>query len=97
MRPLFQPKTQLLVRPIRVGSVQEKDCVVLNHPVRSGFHLVKQVERLLPDGSIWVQGVNALESTDSRTWGPIAPDLIVGKVSAILSQPSHPPGRRQPI
>lgn len=28
----------------------------------------------------WVEGDNPIASTDSRTFGPVAPDLVVGRV-----------------
>ena len=36
--------------------------------------------RIVPDGNIWLEGDNSLESVDSRSYGPVPAGLIVGRV-----------------
>ncbi|CAB5042577.1 unannotated protein [freshwater metagenome] len=52
--------------------------VVVEREERPGIFLVKRVQKFHA-GNYWVQGDNS-ESTDSRTWGWIAPSEIVGRV-----------------
>ncbi|MEY4283025.1 MAG: hypothetical protein RL467_581 [Actinomycetota bacterium] len=52
--------------------------VVVEREERPGIFLVKRVQKFHA-GNYWVQGDNE-ESTDSRTWGWIAPSEIVGRV-----------------
>ena len=36
--------------------------------------------RIVPDGHIWLEGDNSLDSVDSRSYGPIPAGLIIGRV-----------------
>ena len=36
--------------------------------------------RVVPDGHIWIEGDNSLDSVDSRSYGPVPAALIVGRV-----------------
>lgn len=56
------------------------EVVVVRHPYR-GVHLVKRVATVGNDGRIRVVGDAADESTDSRTFGAIAPDRVLGRVT----------------
>jgi nickel-type superoxide dismutase maturation protease len=51
---------------------------VIEREERPGIFLVKRVQKFHA-GNYWVEGDNS-ESTDSRTWGWIAPSEIVGRV-----------------
>ena len=35
---------------------------------------------IVPDGHLWVEGDNSINSADSRTYGPVPSGLVVGKV-----------------
>ena len=52
--------------------------VVVERKERPGIFLVKRVQKFHA-GNYWVEGDNS-ESTDSRTWGWLAPSEIVGRV-----------------
>ena len=52
--------------------------VVVEREERPGIFLVKRVQKF-HSGKFWVEG-DAYESTDSRTWGWIAAEEIVGVV-----------------
>lgn len=54
------------------------DLVVLRHPTEER-HLVKRVAAVTPDGACLVEGDHP-RSEDSRRFGPVPPDRIVGKV-----------------
>lgn len=53
---------------------------VVRHPNRPDLVLVKRAVRSLPDGSWWVLGDNPTESDDSRAFGPVSPEEILGRV-----------------
>jgi nickel-type superoxide dismutase maturation protease len=56
------------------------DIVAARDPRDLARVLVKRVIRAERDGRLWIEGDNPAESTDSRTFGPIAPRLITAKV-----------------
>ena len=58
------------------------DIVAADHPFRSGIRIVKRLVSIDADGRLCLIGDNPAESTDSRTFGNISPDHLVGKVVA---------------
>jgi len=87
MAPALGPGDWLVaVRPrgIRRGSL-----VVVEHPERPGYEMVKRVsglpgdrigDRILGPDEYWVEGDNPEGSTDSRSFGPIGSNAILGRV-----------------
>lgn len=55
------------------------DVVVVRHPDRRELLTVKRLVRQ-EAGGWWVEGDNAGESTDSRHFGAVDPDLIVARI-----------------
>lgn len=65
---------------VRTGrQVREGDVVVLRHPVRSELLTVKRVVRR-QDRGWWVEGDNPGMSSDSREFGAVADEAILGKL-----------------
>ena len=56
------------------------DVVLVAHPFRQGVKMIKRVDHVTTDGKIFVVGDNRLESTDSRTLGPLRPAQLIGRV-----------------
>lgn len=77
MTPTLRAGEWWLVR--RTRAVGPGDVVLLEHPRRPGQLIVKRVVRATDDGW-WVEGDNAAASDDSRAFGPVAPDAIVGRL-----------------
>ncbi len=77
MLPVFIPKDYLLVFKLR--SVKCGDYVVFCDPRGGNRRLLKKVIRVR-HSEIFVEGLNKKQSTDSRTFGWISKDLIVGNV-----------------
>ena len=48
---------------------------------------VKRVERVDPDQGVWLASDNPAAGTDSRRWGPVEPDQVLGRVTLNLSRP----------
>ena len=59
---------------------QPGEIVLARHPLKRGVEMVKRVLRVEDDGRVFVVGDAPLESRDSRGFGPLAPDLILGRV-----------------
>ena len=77
---------------VRARRVRPGDVVVLEHPDRPGFEMVKRVvaapggRRLGPD-EVWVEGDDPGASTDSRTFGPVAARSVAARVVLVLWPP----------
>lgn len=56
------------------------DVVVVRDPEAASRYIVKRISQTLPDGRLELTGENAARSRDSRSFGPIRKETIVGKV-----------------
>ncbi len=61
---------------------------VANHPTRPDLLVVKRVTAIAADGRVELGSDNPAAGTDSRTWGPLSPDSIIGTVTLLLDRPS---------
>jgi nickel-type superoxide dismutase maturation protease len=67
-------------RPPRPG-----DVVVLMHPTRSALKIVKRIASVGIDTRCVVMSDNTeVDATDSRQFGPIDPELLIGKVTSYV-------------
>jgi signal peptidase I len=96
MRPTLKPGDWAIA--VRTRRLRRGDVVVVEHPDRAGFELVKRVTHLpgevAPDGlgladRVWVEGDDPEGSSDSRTFGPLPMGLVRGRVWFVW----WPPGR----
>lgn len=87
MLPLLRDGAEVLVDPNAYGdrSPIEDDVVVAYHPDRSNHSIVKRILAVLPNNTCILIGDNATASTDSRQFGAIPFDRIVGKVTSQFS------------
>jgi signal peptidase I len=92
MRPALEPGEWAIA--VHARSPRRGDVLVLGHPERPAFELVKRVTatagdlardgRTLEGGTIWVEGDASDASTDSRAFGPVALDAVRGRVVAVF-------------
>ena len=84
MLPLLQPGETILVDPkaYRHASPRPGDIVVAQHPYRSNLHLVKRVVAEVENGRCLLAGDNPSESTDSRSFGAVDIEQILGRVTS---------------
>ncbi|WP_229425795.1 nickel-type superoxide dismutase maturation protease [Lusitaniella coriacea] len=84
MLPLLNPGDEILVNlnAYRQKSPSPGDIVVAQHPLQSNVRLIKRVAVVLENGNYFLKGDNPEESTDSRTFGSIAPEQIFGRVTS---------------
>ena len=88
MAPTLLPGDWALAAP--GGRMSPGDVVVVEHPGRPGYELVKrlvampgdrvQKERILGADEFWVEGDLAAASTDSREFGPVSMEEIKARV-----------------
>ena len=60
-------------RQIRVN-----DIVLVKHPYIKKRNLVKRIKNITSDGSVFIQGDNSLCSTDSKSFGMVNKNNILG-------------------
>jgi nickel-type superoxide dismutase maturation protease len=86
MAPLLQPGDQVLVDPraYRRSTPRRGDIVVSRHPYRRDVRLVKRITAVLEDGRCLIEGDNPSDSTDSRSFGAIPLQHILGRVTSRL-------------
>jgi len=84
MAPLLRPGDEVLVdmRAYRQMRPCLGDIVVARHPYRSDLLLIKRVAQVLENGSCTLEGDNPTESTDSRAFGSLPPECILGRVTS---------------
>ena len=79
MRPALEPGDRLLV--VRFARLRPKpgDVVAVVDPREPNRVLVKRVDSVDTDGRLRVAGDNPAASTDSRTFGAVDADLVLGR------------------
>ena len=96
MRPTLEPGDWAIA--IAPGRVRPGDVVVVEHPGRPGFEMVKRVGSVpgdrAPQGTsvadgVWVEGDDPSRSTDSRSLGPVPAELVRGRVVLVWWPPSR--------
>ncbi|MCA1645733.1 MAG: S26 family signal peptidase [Chloroflexi bacterium] len=78
MQPTVRPGDGILV--CQWHAPQPGDVVVLREPDRHLTFAIKRVERLESNGAVVVQADNPNVSRDSRDYGPVPKQLILGRV-----------------
>jgi nickel-type superoxide dismutase maturation protease len=91
MSPTLEPGDWALA--VAVGRLRRRDVVVIEHPTRPGFEVVKRiialpgeltsVGRLLRSDEFWVEGDNRGASTDSRQFGPVTRDRVRARIRLV--------------
>jgi nickel-type superoxide dismutase maturation protease len=61
--------------PLRVG-----DVVVARRPDRPELEIIKRIQAIGVDGTVFLVGDNPASSTDSRQFGPVTREQIVARV-----------------
>ena len=82
MAPTLKGGDVVLVDPklkLKIG-----DLVLAKHPYKSSVSILKRVAEIEPDGGIVLIGDNPTESTDSRTFGAVSIESIIGRVASRL-------------
>jgi nickel-type superoxide dismutase maturation protease len=81
MQPLLHPGEEVLINPqaYRTALPQPGDLVVAEHPHQPGLKLIKWVVSVEP-GGCFLKGLNETASTDSRSFGLVPPQKLLGQV-----------------
>lgn len=84
MLPLLQPGEEILVdlTAYQKSHPQVGDIVVASHPRHPDYHIIKRVAFIENSQEIFLLGDNPSESTDSRSFGTVKFEQIIGKVTS---------------
>ncbi|MFV0524645.1 MAG: nickel-type superoxide dismutase maturation protease [Acidimicrobiales bacterium] len=86
MEPTLHAGEQMLVAD--GGRPRPGDVVVARHPERPDLVVVKRVAAVTDDDRITLASDNPAAGTDSRRWGPVAGDTVLGRVVLVLDRPT---------
>ncbi|MEE9414553.1 MAG: nickel-type superoxide dismutase maturation protease [Acidimicrobiales bacterium] len=79
MLPTYAPGDRLLTLR-RSRAFRSGDVVVVRDPRDPHHELIKRVDRVFPNGSLYLLGDNPQHSTDSRVFGPVQSSNVIGRV-----------------
>ena len=86
MQPTLSNGDTVLVSPFAYlhALPQVGDLVVIQHPERK-LPMIKRVHHIEGADKVYVRGDNSEVSTDSRHFGWVSPESIIGKVVSLFS------------
>ena len=86
MTPTLQPGDTVLIDPdaYQHGSPSEGDVIAATHPNQDDLQIVKRIAFLEENGDCYLLSDNSAEGTDSRTFGAVPQEKIIGRVVAKL-------------
>ena len=84
MSPALVPGQEVLADPraYRARLPVPGDIIVVRHPYRTDLRLIKRVSHVDEDGLCFLEGDNPTESTDSRSFGSVGEENILGRVTS---------------
>ena len=84
MLPLLKPGEEILIDSQAYQNTTPRigDIVIARHPQKLNLKIVKRVICVLENGDCLLQGDNPQESTDSRGFGAVKKDYILGRVTS---------------
>lgn len=83
MLPTLKSGQTIMVDP--KAKISSGDIVLAAHPFKKSVNMIKRVESIKSDGRFILIGDNPNASSDSRVFGSISRDGILGKVVCGLS------------
>ncbi len=84
MLPTLKPGDLVLVdvRAFRLRDPAPDEIIVARHPRQEGLTLINRVGFVDEAGRVFLRSDNPREGSDSRQFGAVAPDAILGRVTA---------------
>lgn len=85
MLPTLRPGEDVLVVPVNpTTQLSPQDVVICHHPLMPHIRMIKRVSEIFYDGSCYVLSDNATAGSDSRSFGVVDRQLIIGQVTSRL-------------
>lgn len=83
MLPTLSPGEDVLVIPVETQTkISPGDIVICRHPLKRDIRMVKRVSEIFYDGGCYVLSDNTSEGSDSRSFGVVDRELIIGRVTS---------------
>jgi len=85
MLPTLRAGEDVLVYPVpKAAAIFPGEIIVCRHPYKPKVRMIKRVTEAFYDGSCYVLSDNASEGSDSRSFGVVDRELILGRVTSRL-------------
>ena len=84
MSPCLKNGDEVLIK--KPTNLKIGDVVLANHPFKKSVKILKRISEIDSNGKYFLIGDNPNESTDSRTFGAISLNEVLGKVEAKLNK-----------
>ncbi len=78
MLPLLKNGEVVLISP--KARIKPGDIALANHPYRAHLKILKRIAAIESNGDLILLGDNPAQSTDSRAFGAISAEHLIGKV-----------------
>lgn len=84
MTPTLSSGDMVFVNPSAYAksTPQVDDIVLAHHPYQRDLTITKRVAEITTQGHVVLHSDNRREGTDSRSFGALSPDRIIGKVTS---------------
>jgi len=82
MEPLFKAGDRVVINRLAYLFSKPKpgDLVAIEHPKERNKILLKKIKKIISEDQYFVVGTNPSDSCDSRSFGLVGKELIIGKV-----------------
>jgi len=83
MQPTLLPGDRVLVDPYAYTATmpQVGDVVLVWHPYKKDLSIIKRVADITPEGRLVLQSDNPRVGSDSRSFGTLSPQRLIGRVT----------------
>ena len=78
MSPALKNGDEVTFDSYKEQSIKIGDILVVNHPYSADKKIVKRVSKIKGDSLYFLEGDNSYESSDSKTFGYISTESIIG-------------------
>ena len=78
MSPTLQDGDEVYFELKPFKKIRINDIVLVKHPYIKQKNLVKRIKYIYSDGSVFIQGDNSFSSTDSKSFGTVNKNNILG-------------------
>ena len=83
MLPTLSHGEDVLVTPVQAQTkISPGDIIICCHPLKQDIRMIKRVSETFYDGGCYVLSDNVSEGSDSRSFGVVGRELVIGRVTS---------------